>query len=208
MPRSINPVPQYFDGENKILAGGLMYYFESDTSDPKPTYADNLETIPNSHPVPLNTDGTLPNVFFTGSAKQVLRTSTGTLVWERDPVGSTTTIGDFIEWDVEIDYGAGEIVKYAGGFYISIQTPNQSQAPNTSPEYWAKIRFIEIWNPNVDYLVGDTVQTTDGSTWKSLQTPNANQDPALDETGEYWLPAVDGDKIAFDEVIQHFYRNR
>lgn len=192
MPRSINPVPQYFDGENKILDGGQMFYFDSGTSTPKTTFSDEQETTPNTHPVILDAEGRLPPVFFTGSAKQVLKTKPtilnpdGTQIWERDPVGSTVTIGDFIEWNNEIDYGVGEIVKYAGKFYISIQTPNQDQEPVSDSEYWAEIRFLSVWNPNVDYPVGVVVQTTDGNQWKSIQTPNVNQDPLTDDAGEYW----------------------
>ena len=87
MPRSANPVPQYFTSENKILSGGLMFYFEVGTSDPKETYSDQGETIPNTHPVVLDSEGRLPNVFFTGTARQVLSDSNSVQIWARDDVG-------------------------------------------------------------------------------------------------------------------------
>lgn len=94
MPRSINPVPQYFTAENKILVGGLMYYFDANTNDPKDTFADVGETIKNQHPVVLDSEGRLPNVFFSGTAKQVLKDSDNIQIWERDNVeGGLDLIG-------------------------------------------------------------------------------------------------------------------
>lgn len=87
MPRSANPVPQYFTAENKILSGGLMFYFEVGTSEPKETFANFDETIPNTHPVVLDSEGRLPNVFFSGTAKQVLKDANSVQIWERDNVG-------------------------------------------------------------------------------------------------------------------------
>ena len=86
MARSANPVPQYFTDKNKILVGGLMFYFEAGTSDPKPTFADPDETIQNTHPVVLDSEGRLPNGFFTNTAKQVLKDSNSVQIWERDNV--------------------------------------------------------------------------------------------------------------------------
>lgn len=91
MPRSSNPVPQYFTAKNKILVGGLMFYFEVGTSDPKATFSDQAETIQNTHPVVLDSEGRLPNVFFTGAAKQVLEDSDNVQIWERDNVGDKDT---------------------------------------------------------------------------------------------------------------------
>jgi len=91
MPRSSNPVPQYFTAKNKILVGGLMFYFETESSTPKVTYSDQQETIPNTHPVVLDSEGRLPNVFFTGTAKQVLEDANSVQIWERDNVGDNDT---------------------------------------------------------------------------------------------------------------------
>lgn len=209
MPRSPNPVPQYFDGANKLLPGFQMFYFEAGTSTPKATYSDDAETIANTHPVIGDAEARLPNVFFTGTAKQVLKDASGVQIWERDNVGSTVTTCDFNEWNSVINYlTIGDIVKYGGKYYRSLQTPNQDKQPDTNPDYWEEFTFISVWNTNKDYIVGEIAQTSNGKLWASQQTPNAGNDPLLDETGTFWLPAVDGDKIAFNRVLQHWYRNR
>jgi len=209
MPRSPNPVPQYQDGNNKLLPGFQMFYFEAGTSTPKITYADEEETTPNTHPVIGDAEARLPNVFFTGTARQVLQDANGVQIWERDNVGSTVTTGDFNEWNQVINYlTIGDIVKYGGKYYRSLQTPNQDKEPPLNIDYWEEFRFISVWNPNKNYIVGEIAQTSFGQLWASQQTPNVNQNPELDETGEFWLPAVDGDKIKFNRVLQHWYRNR
>lgn len=153
MPRSANPVPQYFTAKNKILVGGLMFYFEAGSSTPKTTFADPAETIPNTHPVVLDSEGRLPNVFFTGTAKQVLKDSDNVQIWERDNVGDNDTpnfndadlqffsttqnmidtfsktpvLNDIVEtlgFDVEGDGGNGQW-QFKG---LTGQTPSQSPA--------------------------------------------------------------------------------
>lgn len=206
MPRSPNPVPQYFSDENKILVKGQMFYFETGTSTPKNTYSDEAETAKNTHPVVLTSDGRLPNVFFTGTAKQVLKDASGVQIWERDNVGSTIAVGDFNEWNSVINYlTIGDIVKFGGKYYQSIQTPNQDKQPDTNPDYWAEFVLIGVWNTNVSYAVGVTVKTTTGSLWKALAAQSGN-DPETDN-GTNWTPAFAQERIT-DSITTHFYRNR
>ena len=186
MPRSPNPVPQYFDGANKLLPGFQMFYFEAGTSTPKATYSDEAETTPNTHPVIGDAEARLPNVFFTGTVKQVLKDASGVQIWERDNVGSTVVTGDFNEWNEVINYlTIGDIVKYGGKYYQSIQTPNQNRQPDTNPDYWSEFVFVNVWNPNVNYNEGDIAKTSTGNMWKSVQGPNVNNDPEADD-GTNW----------------------
>lgn len=194
MPRSANPVPQYFDSDNKILAGGKVFYFNAGTSTPKTTYSDSDETIPNTNPVILDAAGRLPDVFFTGTAKQILKDLNDVQIWERDEVGSVEQISDFNAYDLNISYDAGDIVKFAGDFYLSLQNSNQNNQPNSAFAFWIEIRFIEIYNTTVDYALGRIVQTTDGNMWKSVNSPNQNNNPATDN-GTNWKQTLDESKF-------------
>lgn len=190
MPRSANPVPQYFTDDNKALSGGKVYYFEAGTSTPKATYTDQDETILNAHPVILSASGRLPNVFFTGTAKQILKTSDEVQLWSRDNVGSIEEAADFNDWDSDISYSIGDIVKYNDGFYISLQNLNQNRQPDASLTYWSEIRFISFYNANVDYPIGTVVQKEDGDLWKGISTPNQGNNPSVDD-GTNWRSAID-----------------
>lgn len=194
MPRSANPVPQYFDSDNKILSGGKVFYFNAGTSTPKVTYSDEAETIANPDPVVLDAAGRLPNVFFTGTAKQILKDSNNVQIWERDNVGSTEQISDFNSYDENISYDAGDIVKFNGMFYISLQNTNQNNQPDSSLTFWSEIRFIEVYNTNVDYGLGVIVQTSDGNLWKSVNTPNQGNDPSVDD-GTNWAISINETKF-------------
>ncbi len=198
MPRSANPVPQYFDNDNKILSGGKVSYFEAGTSTPKTTYSDKAETIANPDPVILDAAGRLPNVFFTGTAKQVLKDLNDVQIWERDDVGSTEQINDFNAYDLNISYDAGDIVKFNGLFFISLQNSNQNNQPDANLDFWSEIRFIEVYNTNVDYSIGVIVQTTEGNFWKSVNTPNQGNDPSADD-GTNWFMSIDETK--FKDIV-------
>jgi len=191
MPRSANPVPQYFDDDNKILSGGKVFYFNAGGSTPKTTYSDEAETIANPNPVILDAAGRLPNVFFTGTAKQVLKDLNDVQIWERDNVGSVEQISDFNSYNLNISYDAGDIVKFNGLFFISLQNSNQNNQPDASLTFWAEIRFIEVYNTNVDYPLGLVVQTSNGNMWKSVNSPNQGNDPSVDD-GTNWKSSIGG----------------
>ena len=202
--RSVNPVPQPQDSAGDTLVDAKMFYFESGTNVPLTTFADSLLTIANSHPVLLDAAGRLPNVFFEGSAKQRLTATilgvADTLVWERDPVGSEASTGEFALWNPLIIYDIPDIAKGSdAAFYISIANANQGNDPTTpSPTKWSEIRFIGVYNASESYSIGDVIQETTGLLWKSVVNSNVGNTPNTDN-GTNWLPAVDGSKIT--EII-------
>lgn len=53
--------PQFVDGTGKVLSGGFLYFFAAGTSTPQNTYADNLGTIANPNPIPLDATGAPSN---------------------------------------------------------------------------------------------------------------------------------------------------
>lgn len=86
MARFNVPGMVYLDDNGKPLGGGKYYFYDTGTSTPKTTYSDEGETSANSNPVVLAADGRMGDVFFTGQARAVLKTSADVLIEDLDPV--------------------------------------------------------------------------------------------------------------------------
>ena len=195
MSRYINPFPQYV-----YAPLGELFFYESEQNVLKTTYADQQQTLPNPNPVPLSAIGLTPNIFYSGSARVVLRTVEGQ-EFERDPVGGENSFADFGQWLDYIGYDTNDIVELNGSFYISTADGNQGNDPSLTPtsnEYWTLINFIGRYNTTTTYAVSDVVNTSDGALWASQSAANLNHSPSTDN-GTYWIPAVTGAKIP--EVI-------
>jgi len=177
MSRNFNPTPQFFDSAGDPLANGKMFYFDSGTSDAKDTFADvNLTTL-NSHPVLLTGDGRLPNVFYNGSAKQVLTDSDSVQIWERDPVSSTDSSSFGENWDAITIYSLNEVVSFNDILYVSIINSNQNNDPSSTPTAWTQFDLVKRWNTNETYKVRDPVIATDFTLYMSLIGSNTGNDP-------------------------------
>lgn len=187
MARFINPAPQY-------RPFSKLYFFKSGTNSQLVTYKDQFETIANPHPVLTDSEGKVPNIFFSGSAKLIVEDQNNVQYIERDPVGGEKELGDFTLWDQVVTYSLNDIVEGSDGeFYRSLANGNVGNDPTLTPTLWENIRFIGIWNENIVYKVGYVVQTVSGSLWKAITATSGNN-PELDD-GVNWLPAVEGGKI-------------
>lgn len=82
-----NAKQQYFTDNGVPLSGGLLYTYEAGTTTPKATYSDYAGTTPNANPIVLDSRGEAV-VFWDGSYKVVLKTSTGTTIYTQDNVVS------------------------------------------------------------------------------------------------------------------------
>ena len=190
MPRSVNPRPQFFDSSGDPLVSGLMYYFDPGTTTPKTTYSDVNLTTANAHPVVLSADGRLPNVWFDGSARQVLRDADGVLIWDVDPVGGANITGPLSQWSPDVTYSQYDIVITSTGvLYRSLINANTDNNPTSSPTAWEKLEFLRIWNTNVTYALNDTVKASDGLFYRSLANGNIGNNPTTDAVN--WGPPVD-----------------
>lgn len=188
MARFVNPITD-------LKPLGSIFFFKSGTNSPLITFADDLESIQNPAQIDVNSDGNLPNVFFSGSARVKYLDEFGQQYNERDPVGGERELGDFTLWDTVVSYDLNDIVEGSDGrFYQSLTNANQANNPTTNADKWKEIRFIGVYNINVTYSAGDVVQTTNGDLWKSLISTNINNDPSTDD-GTKWLPAIDGSKV-------------
>lgn len=161
--RYISPTTQHFNkSTGEPLAGGLLYFYEAGaTSTPKTTYTDSGEGTANTNPVVLDNKGFEPSIWGTGSYSVVLTSKSGEDInqWSRDPIdfNSSTSVG-FGNWLSTVDYAVNDIAEDTdGNFYISIQTPNVNKDPSSTATYWSRIQFMETWNTNKSYSIGDIV---------------------------------------------------
>ena len=175
---------QYFDDAGDPLINGKLFFFESGTTTPKPTFADVNYTIPNAHPVVLTAAGRQPNVFFQGTAKAILATSSGTQILVRDPVGETSaTFGN--PWIASKDYSANDVVQGSdGNYYVSLINGNVNNNPVSTTGSWTFLYSVE-WNAGTTYKVGSIV-TYETIIYQSLQNANLNNNPSTQIA--FWTP--------------------
>lgn len=174
MPRFPNPAPE-FDYQGRSIAYGELYFYESGTNNPKPTYSNAAETIQNAWPVLLDADGRAPNIFFTGTAKVVLKTSPDSefnpnqTVWERDPVGAEVGISTpFSPWLTDFIYEKNDIVEGPDGkLYISTVGNNQGNNPSLDVPEWAFIQFLQEWTSPQTFQLNNFC-TYNGTIYRSL----------------------------------------
>ena len=190
MTRFVDPVPKYTDQSNAFMPYGLLYFFDSGTNDDKTTFADVNETIANTQPLILNGDGSVPNCFYTGSAKVVLVTNAGTPAapvdgtqqWERDPVTSASLGAIGQAWNAVSIYDVDAVVIHNGILYISIINANQNNTPNSSPTAWTQFDLLKRFNTNETYAVDDPVIASNSTIYLSRVASNVGNDPISSPT--------------------------
>jgi hypothetical protein len=163
MARFGNLGTQYFTDDNVVLGGGSVTFYEPGTTTLKATYSDSAMSILNTNPVLLDAAGRLPNVFFSGLAKAVLKDAEGEIIQTRDPIGDFSA-GDesFSTWSADVSYSVNDVVAGSDGyFYVSRVNSNIANDPTTSPTEWKflveQLGFDGTVNGNV-YVV----DTSDG----------------------------------------------
>lgn len=77
---------QALDANGAPLSGGKLYFYDSGTSTPKSTYSDEDLTTPNANPVILDAAGVPGDIFYSGSAKIVLKDADDVQLRVLDPV--------------------------------------------------------------------------------------------------------------------------
>lgn len=182
--RFSNPVPKYTDQSGDFMPYGLLYFFESGTNDDKTTFADVNEQFPNTQPLVLNGDGSVPNCFYSGSAKVILITNAGTkdlpidgeTQWERDPVTSASIGAIGRTWDAISIYDKDSVVVHEEIFYVSIINNNQNNNPSSTPTAWSQFDLLNRWNTNETYGAGDPV-TFSGRFYTSIASSNTGNQP-------------------------------
>lgn len=180
--RFINPRPQFLDTAGDPLPNGEMNFYENGTLIRKDTFSDANEDNKNANPLPLNADASMPNCFYSGTARVILTYNDGSGEQQRfdvDGVGAFGSGSAFDIWNSITEYEDGAIVEASDGeYYRSLQNNNIGNDPTSSPSFWEKISFLRDWNANITYADGDGgVVGSDGKIYASIQAANLNNDP-------------------------------
>lgn len=206
MARVFDAFKQFFDGNGDPLASGTLEFFQDGVySLQQDTFSDPSLNNVNPNPVTLDGEGRLPfDVFGDGVYSVELRSKAtsvslnGVLINLLDTVGGDAgSRNAFSDWVSTIIYNIPAfVVGPDGKYYRSLKDNNLGNDPTDNPganEFWEEFKFRGMHNSEIDYEIGDVVQTPDGNVWKSL-TQNTNEDPSTDD-GTNWVPAIDGSKI-------------
>lgn len=195
--RFINPRPQFLDASGRPLLKAEMDFFENGTLIRKDTFTDVNEENKNPNPVPLNADGSMPNVFYAGTARVRLRFDVIGDEQQRFDVDGVGLFGDGAAFDVFntlTEYEDGALVEASDGeYYRSLQNNNTGNDPLISPTFWERLEFIRVFNANVTYGTDDIAKASNGLIFRSLQANNIGNDPLTSPT--FW-----GTPVAFVDL--------
>lgn len=183
-----NPVIKYTTDTLKTLPGSILYFYQNGTSTPKTVYADKNKVTSLGSTVTADSAGIFVPIFLDGTYRVTLKNAAGATQtgWPVDNVGGEDTVGAFDDWSAITNYSVGEFVTASNGLrYISLQTPNLNQNPETEAAYWDEYRIVLDWNAISTYSANDLVQYTDGMFYQSLAGGNQNHIPTLTA---YWKP--------------------
>lgn len=183
-----NPVIKYTTDTIRTLPASKLYFYQNGTSTPKAVYADKNKVTSLGAEVTADSAGIFVPIFLDGTYRVTLKNAAGTTQtgWPVDNVGGEDTVGAFDDWSSITNYSVGEFVTASNGLrYISLQTPNLNQNPETEAAYWDEYRVDLNWNAISVYSANDLVQYTDGMFYQSLAGGNQNHIPTLTA---YWKP--------------------
>ena len=132
MARIIQPFLKFMNkAGTAALADGYLYFYTSGTTTPKTTYSDALQTIQNTNPKQLTSEGWAGDVFGSGTyrvdAYDDLIGSGGVLQQSFDPVGGAVGIGPFEDWTADAVYDQGDIVTGSDGKYYRSRINSNSK---------------------------------------------------------------------------------
>lgn len=123
---------RFFDKSNKPLAGGKVYTYEANSTNPKVTWSDEALTVQNTNPVLLDNEGTAL-IFFSGKYRFRIEDKYGALVEDNPSV--TSLVG--------IDGVTSDIVSTT-----IVDSPNQddfNKKAVTTVESIADLNNLEKW---------------------------------------------------------------
>lgn len=123
MAAAVSSAPRltFFANDGTPLNGGLVSTYAAGTLTPKTTYSDEAKTVPISNPIVLNaagrpvasaTDPTEVNVYYTGSAKFVVKTSLGATLYTSDNVEEVGVAGSALAFPVTVTGGTSGAIPY------------------------------------------------------------------------------------------------
>lgn len=91
-----NGKQRFVDNNGRPLIGGRVYYYTPNTSTPKNTWQDESMTVLNTNPIVLDARGEC-TAWGTGRYRQVVRDSSGNLIWDRIVTDLSAQIDQIME---------------------------------------------------------------------------------------------------------------
>lgn len=174
---------QYEDNAGNPLIGGKLYFYDSGTTTSKVTFSDIDETTANANPVVLDASGRAGDIYFSGSAKIIIKDSSDVTISEKDPVTASGSAGgrlSFSVWNALSTYSTSDLVTASNSkYYRCIVASSQGQEPSATAASWTEVRFLGQWNTNQTYAIDDISQGSDGSLYTAL-VAQAGNDPISD----------------------------
>lgn len=86
MARYLTIADQFFDANGDPLSGGKLYTYDTGTTNAKTTYSDSALSTANANPIILDAAGVPGDIFFTGTAKFVLKDADDVQIRVMDPI--------------------------------------------------------------------------------------------------------------------------
>jgi len=114
-----------FGQNTKPSDGALLYIFEAGTTTPKPTFSDEAETTPQTHPIVADSTGVFAPVYLSGFYKEVLKDKNGVQISSVD----------------DLQARAGDVA-YLGGFDSSTNSGDYPASGNLGDEYKVSTGFV------------------------------------------------------------------
>ncbi len=126
MAAAVSSVPRltFFANDGTPLNGGLVYTYLAGTLTPKTFYSDESKTVPVSNPIVINSAGrpqasavdtTEVNLYYSGSAKFVVKDSSGSTLYTADNVEEVAVAGSTIAFPVTVTGGVSGAIPYFSG---------------------------------------------------------------------------------------------
>ena len=80
-----------FDNNGRVIAGALLYFYQTGTTTLQTVYSDSGATVALSNPVVADANGLFPAIYLSNvnAYKTVLKTAAGVTVRTTDPINST-----------------------------------------------------------------------------------------------------------------------
>ncbi|WP_315809463.1 hypothetical protein [Pseudomonas sp. C9-3] len=151
-----NGKQHFMNNNGQPLANGRVYHYFVGTNNPKDTFQDAAETIPNTNPIILNARGEAA-IYGTGPYRQVLQNSAGVVIWDQ----------------VILD-AASEVLGKVDSFIAELADTDDPQkgatlvptAPRSFDDVVALGEYVGIYSGQQVTLFGEVAQGEDGDIWR------------------------------------------
>lgn len=179
MPR-FTLAPQLFNNSAEVAAGAKLYFYTVGTNTLSTVYSDSAETTAHTNPVVVDSYGRVPDIYFTGAKRVVLKDSDDVQLDEWSSWIPPTTIDDapFATWDAANTYAADEIVVGSDTkIYRSIAGSNLNNNPTSTSGYWTEANLVYEYDAARTYKINEICMSGDVF-YRSIAGSNLNNTPA------------------------------